>query len=149
MKYFITVSFLAVLGFMVTCKTAQVPTEAQAPSLRQIKPSEVKGYHDPITLNIAWYPYEDLMLKQTKDYNWVVVKSDSTHKSAIPVILITYPGKPDSIWVQMDTGNELLGKLIKHSLMTKEPIHEPFGEYFAEAKCTKCHPKNIIVDFDK
>lgn len=107
MKYFITVSFLAVLGFMVTCKTAQVPTEAQAPSLRQIKPSEVKGYHDPITLNIAWYPYEDLMLKQTKDYNWVVVKSDSTHKSAIPVILITYPGKPDSIWVQMDTGNEL------------------------------------------
>ncbi|MCB0496910.1 MAG: hypothetical protein KDC79_12300 [Cyclobacteriaceae bacterium] len=149
MKYFVTVSFLAVLGFMVTCKTSKVTSVAHEPTLRQIKPSEVMGYHDPMNLNIAWYPYEDLMLKQTKDNNWVVVKSDSTRKSAIPVILITYPGRPDSIWVQMDTENALLGKLIKHSLMTKEPIHEPFGEFFAEAKCTKCHPSNVIVDFEK
>ena len=107
------------------------------------------GYHDPMRLNIAWYPYEDLKMKQTKDHNWVVVKADSTHKSAIPVILITYPGKLDSVWVQMDMQNELLGKLIKHSLMTKEPIQEPFGEFFAVASCTKCHPKDVIVDFER
>ena len=147
MKSLLIVSLFVLLGFMVTCKTTKV--ESTPPVARQIKPSEVTGYHDPINLRIAWFPYEDLALKQTKDNNWVMVESDSTRKSAIPVILITYPGKKDSIWIQMDTPNALFGKLLKHSLMTKKPIHEPFGEYFAQASCTECHPDHVKVDFNK
>ena len=99
-------------------------------------------------MKIAWFPYENLALKQTKANNWVIVESDSTRKSAIPVIMISYPETGDSIWVQMDTKNDLLGKLIKHSLMTQVPISTPYSEYFEKAKCQNCHPADVPVNFD-
>ncbi len=119
------------------------PTKA-----RQLKPEEVRGYHNAVEMKIAWFPYKDLELKKTKENNWVMVNSDSGRTSTVPVIMITYPNSGDSIWIDMNIKNEILGKLVKHTLMTQVPIYEPYGEYFAEAKCSKCHPSNIEVNFD-
>jgi len=146
MKYFAIIS-LAFLGlFLVTCKTNKI---AQPPDVRQLKPTEINSYHKAMELKIAWVPYENLVVKKTKKNNWVIVESDSSKTGAIPVILITYPESNDSVWVEMNTKSDLLGRLIKHSLMTQEPISQPYSEYFAIAKCKKCHPSNIKVDFDR
>jgi len=134
-----------VVIFAINCS----PTKHFEPSKsRQIKPNEVTAYHKAMELKIAWFPYADLQLKKTKANNWVIVESDSTKKGAIPVIMIAYPDSGDSVWVEMNTRNELLGKLIKHSLMTQQPIFEPYEDYLAQAKCSKCHPSNVKVDFD-
>jgi len=133
------------LVFFVTCKPSQelVPVKA-----RQIRPSEVSAYHSPAVMKIAWYPYKDLELKKTSKDNWVIVKSDSTKQGAIPVILITYPDSGDSIWLEMNTDNELLGRLMKHTLMTQAPITEPLGEYLEMAKCSTCHPGDVDKGFE-
>jgi hypothetical protein len=89
-----------------------------------------------------------LQLKQTKANNWVIVESDSAKSGAIPVIQVIYPVTADTVWVQMNTKNDLLGKLIKHSLMTQQPIYEPYSEYFEKASCASCHPSDVKVSFD-
>ena len=138
--------FLSALAFIViACKSQKelVPTKA-----RNIMPSEVAGYHNNIDVTIAWYPYKDQLLKQTSDNEWKIVKSDSAREGNIPVILIRYPATGDSLWLDMNTESELLGKLLKHSLMTQEPIKRPFGDYLQAASCTKCHPADVEVDFE-
>ncbi len=145
MKYITLFILFAFALLVATCTSTKV---VAPPTARQLSPNEVKGYHAPVEMKIAWFPYKNLMLKQTKANNWVVVQSDSTRQGAIPVIMVTYPETGDSIWIEMDTKNELLGKLIKHTLMTQQPITEPFGEYFATAKCTNCHPADVPVDFN-
>ena len=145
MKFLQLFLILSAAILVITCTTTKhmEPTKA-----RQLKPSEVRAYHNPIELKIAWFPYQDIELKKTKENNWVMVSSDSARSSAIPVIMITYPNTNDSIWIDMNIKNELLGKLIKHTLMTQVPIYEPYGEYLEAAKCASCHPSNIKVNFD-
>ena len=145
MKY---VTLFILFAFSLLVATCSSNKEITPPSARQISPKEVKGYHAPVEMKVAWFPYKNLQLKQTKANNWVIVKSDSTRQGAIPVIMVSYPETGDSIWIEMDTKNELLGKLIKHTLMTQQPISEPFGEYFETAKCTNCHPADVPVNFD-
>ena len=74
-----------------------------------------------------------------------MVDTDTGRTSSIPVIMITYPASKDSIWIDINIKNELLAKLVKHSLMTQVPINVPFGDYLADAKCSKCHPSNVKV----
>ena len=146
MKFFKLLAFLAITVLVITCSSSKQymePTRA-----RQLKPSEVRGYHNPVEMKIAWFPYKELELKKTKENNWVMMESDTGRTSAIPVIMITYPTSNDSIWIDMNIKNELLGKLVKHTLMTQEPIYEPYGDYIANAKCSKCHPSNVKVNFD-
>ena len=146
MKFLKFFAFLLIAIFVITCTTTQSfmePTRA-----RQLKPSEVSSYHNPVEMKIAWFPYKELELKKTKENNWVMVESDTGRSSVIPVIMITYPNTNDSIWIDMNIKNQLLGKLLKHTLMTQVPISEPYSEYFANAKCSKCHPSNIKVNFD-
>ena len=145
MKFLVLFAILIAGVLTITCTTTKNLEPSKA---RQLKPSEVKAYHLPMELKIAWFPYEDLELKKTRANNWVMIESDSTKKSAIPVIMITYPASGDSIWIDMNIKNELLGKLVKHSLMTQVPIFEPYGEYFEQAKCSTCHPSNVKVNFD-
>ena len=135
-----------VVFLMVTCKSQQqlAPTSA-----RQVKPSEVVGYHDPINITIAWYPYDDHKLQRVGLDEWKIVEDPGGDGGAIPVILIRYPDGQDSIWLDMNTSSEVLGKLLKHSLMTQEPITRPFGTYLEEASCTKCHPSDVEVDFNR
>ncbi len=122
-----------------------IPVESSG---RQIRPAEVRGYHQPITAQIAWFPYRDLTIKQTSDGNWIVVRQESTAKEgAMPVILIKYPESQDSVWIPMDTDNATLGKLIKHTLMTEEHIKKPYASFFEISKCEKCHPAEIDKGF--
>ncbi len=101
-----------------------------------------------MNMQIAWIPYKSLKLKETKKHNWVVIEDDSGKESALPMIMITSPSSSDTVWVQMSTKNDLLGKLVKHSLMTQVPIKRPYEEYFEQAKCTSCHPSDVKVDFN-
>jgi hypothetical protein len=39
----------------------------------------------------------------------------------------------------------LLGKLIKQSLMTQQPISDPFSIFLEESDCTTCHPSDIKI----
>ncbi len=140
---------VAALAFVfVTCH--QYTEITASPSVRHLKPSEVAAYHQAINLTIAWVPYEDSQtLVMTKKDEWKVVRNDGPYKTGnIPVILVTYPGSTDTIWIDMNTDNALLGKLIKHSLMTQEPIRRPFVQFFEEASCQKCHPADVKVKLD-
>ncbi len=135
---------LSIVLFLISaCKTQMDVTPEK---VRQVRPKEVSGFHTPIQLNIAWYPYKDLTLKRTGDNQWKVVQGDSSQSGEIPVILITYPDSRDSLWLEMNTSNELLGRLIKHSLMTQMPIQEPIGNFLEAAKCQSCHPAEIEAD---
>lgn len=145
MKFFTFFALLLLAIVTITCTTTNYLQPSRA---RQLKPSEVSGYHNPVEMKIAWFPYQELEMKKTKDNNWVMIESDSIKGSAIPVIMITYPVTSDSIWIDMNIKSELLGKLIKHTLMTQIPIKEPYGEYLDNASCTHCHPSNIKVNFD-
>jgi len=137
---------VSILFGVVTCQTQKVlvPTAS-----RQIDASQVAGYHDEVSMTIAWLPYQDQKLVQSSANSWKVVKSDSGKTGKIPVILIRYPDSGDTIWLDMNTKNEVLGKLIKHTLMTQEPITHPLENYLQTNSCTKCHPKDVEVDFNR
>ncbi len=142
------VSFCLFLAFMLlTCTQTKelVPTQ-----VRNLNPSNVSSYHQPINMTIAWVPYsQESKLVKTKKGEWKIVKDAESNKSGnVPVILLTYPNSNDTIWIDMNTDTELLGKLVKHTLMTQEPIKRPFVEYFEEASCQKCHPSDVKVNFD-
>jgi hypothetical protein len=147
MKYLSILSLLLIA--IITLKCSPTTELVSTPQGRQVDPVNIAAYHAPINMQIAWMPYENLQLKQTKDNNWVVVESDSAKTGVIPVIQLVYPNSGDTVWVQMNTKNDLLGRLIKHSLMTQEPIFEPYSDYFEKAKCSNCHPADVKVDFDR
>ncbi len=132
---------------VVTCKTQK---EAVSEStVRQLKPKDVRSYHEPIEMTIAWYPYENKKLKMTSKNEWKIVEDENGKSGNVPVILIRYPSSGDSIWLDMNIKSEDLGMLLKHSLMTQEPIKRPFTNYLEIATCTKCHPSDIEVDFNR
>lgn len=141
-KHLILFLFIAAVG--ITCKSTQ---EIRTPKAKMVNPENVGTYHDPVALTIAWFPYENMKLEITDDNNWVVVDAENG-KGAIPVIMIDYPLSGDSIWLDMNTDNETLGRLIKHTLMTQEPIYEPIGEYLEVASCSKCHPADVEKGFE-
>lgn len=138
--------FLCVV-FLYTCHTAVKVTETP-PYIRQIRPNDVIGYHSPVQMRIAWYPYRNLSVKKKANNDWTVVQNDTMSKEGfIPVILIDYLNNTDSIWLEMNTDNETLGRLIKHTLMTDEPITKPYSSYFEFASCTRCHPPEVDKGF--
>ena len=117
---------------------------------RTMQPSEISSFHPEISITIGWVPYQDQKLVRTGKNEWKMAKRQSGDKEgAAPVILVSYPRTRDSILLDMDIANELLGKLIKHSAMTQEPIKRPFTTFFEEAQCKKCHPAHINLDFDE
>ncbi len=137
--------FLFAIILIISCRTNMelVPTR-----MRTVLPEEVSSYHSPVQMTIAWHPYQELNLVKKSDEKWIVTRSDSADTGVMPIILVTYPDTKDSIWLDMTTDNKLLGKLIKHSLMTQEPIKRPIGNYFEIASCSKCHPPDVKVKFE-
>jgi hypothetical protein len=117
--------------------------------VRQVKSKELIGLHDPIKVEIAWLPYQEHQLVRTKRNEWKVVKNEVAGiTSNMPMILVTYPNTSDTMWFDMNVDNEMLGRLMKHSLMTQVPISRPFTEYIEVAKCGKCHPAHIEKGFE-
>lgn len=146
MKMRFILALAATIFLFVTCKQYK---DISTGSVRQVRPSEIAAYHPPITLNIGWIPYQDQKLVQTGKNEWKIQKDESGKQGAIPVILVNYADQQDTIFLDMNMDNALLGKLIKHSLMTQEPIKRPFAEYFETASCQRCHPAEVKVDFGK
>ncbi|MCB0586989.1 MAG: hypothetical protein KDD06_16915 [Phaeodactylibacter sp.] len=140
--------FLLIAFIVINCsEPRQMVTDRAG---RTMHPSEISSFHPEMSITIGWVPYQDQKLVRTGKNEWEMVKRQSgDKKGAAPVILVTYPQSKDSILLDMDIKNELLGKLIKHSAMTQEPIKRPFSTFFEEAKCRKCHPSNIPLPFDE
>ena len=144
-QYRFLLLLLIPIGYL-TC-TAPVKTVNSAPFIRQMKPNEVTSYHRPVQMRIAWFPYKDISVEQRADNEWVVLPAKDEKEGNVPVILIDYLNHTDSIWLEMDTDNETLGKLVKHTLMTEEPITKPYSNYFEYASCTRCHPQGVDKGF--
>ncbi len=143
--------FILIIFSVVATQCAQQKglTGNSEDRIRQLRPDDITSYHAPTRLEIGWVPYQEAKLVMTKKGEWKVVKNDETDKqSVMPMILLTYPEGTDSLWLDMDIDNALLGRLLKHTLMTQLPISRPFTEYFEIAKCSKCHPKDIHLDFE-
>ncbi len=146
MKMRLVFLILGATFLFVTCTQYR---EIQPTRTRNMQPSEVAAYHPPITLNIGWVPYQDQKLVKTGKNEWKIVKTEAGKQGAVPFILVNYADSKDTIFLDMNMDNAMLGKLIKHSLMTQEPIRRPFTEFFEVASCQRCHPAEVKVDFDK
>ena len=138
--------FFTLIAFIVlNCSPTQNIALDQS---RTIKPSEISSFHPEITLTTGWVPYKDQKLVKTGKNEWKVVKEDGAKQGKVPILVVSFPESGDSILLDMNIENELLGKLIKHSVMTQEPIQRPFVDFFEKAKCSKCHPQHIELDFE-
>lgn len=140
--------FVSVAFIVVNCsKTTQNLVQDRT---RMMQPSQISSFHPEISITLGWVPYQDQKLVQTGRNEWKIVKHQEGDKARkVPVLVVNYPETKDSILLDMNIENELLGKLIKHSAITQEPIRRPFTTFFEEAKCQKCHPPHIKVDFGR
>ena len=136
--------FVSTLLFTTCSQTKDlVPTRT-----RQLSPAEISSYHQPVQLQVAWVPYENKSLVQTGKNEWKIIEETDGGTGAVPVLMVLYPDGRDTLWLDMNTENALLGKLVKHTLMTEEPIKRPFSEYFEVASCGKCHPSHVEINME-
>ena len=112
------------------------------PKVRKFSEWKSIKYHKDIQMRIGWYPYQQQDIHKTKNSTWTINKDSTISAGASPVIILKYPDSTETLWLNMDIDNALLGKLIKHSLMTEIPVKKPFGDFLVEADCAKCHPTN-------
>ncbi len=115
---------------------------------RTLKTNDISSFHTSLSVTVGWIPYQDQKVIQTGKNEWKVVKSEEEEGSSLPMLVISYPETQDSLLLTMATENEVLGKLIKHSLMTQEQISTPYTDFFERAKCQKCHPEHIKIPFE-
>ena len=149
MKWKVLLFILVIFFIAVQCAQQKELTQESMDRIRQLRPADITKYHEPVRMEVGWVPYQEYKLEVTKKGEWKVVRNDATDKkSAMPMILLSYPNGTDSLWLDMNIDNALLGRLLKHTLMTQAPITRPFTEYFEVAKCSKCHPKEIKLDFE-
>ncbi len=136
---------LLIASVVVNCSRTKQATEVKN---RMVSPSMISNYHPAMNVKIGWVPYKNQKVVQTGKNEWKIVAHEEDDKMGfIPTMVITYPDSGDSTILDMNVKNELLGKLIKHSAMTMQPIRRPFVEFFEEAKCQNCHPPDVKVDF--
>ena len=136
---------LLIASVVINCSRTKELTDMKS---RIISPSEITNFHPEMNIKIGWVPYKNQKVVHTEKNEWRIIPHDQEDKMGyIPTMVITYPGSGHSTMLDMNIKNELLGKLIKHSAMTMEPIRRPFVEFFEEAKCQNCHPPDVEVDF--
>jgi hypothetical protein len=140
--------FLFSIAMIFTCKSSLETVSVVDTKARQLRPYEAKSFHKPVIIRIGWFPYTDLTIHRKENDDWVVVKQEKEEKGgSVPVIMLEYPESADTMWLDMNTDNELLGRLLKHTLMTEEPIRRPYTEFFEVASCSKCHPGHVDKGF--
>ncbi len=117
-------------------------------TIRMLDPGEISSFHPEISVSLGWVPYQEKEMVPSGKNEWLVLDAHSNEREGkVPVILISYPGSTDSIYLDMDIDNALLGRLIKHSAITQQHIQRPFTTFFEESKCQKCHPPEVKVNF--
>jgi hypothetical protein len=74
-------------------------------------------------VKIGWYPYQEEEIIKTGTHQYLIQKCDSSEIAGkMPVIILTYPDSSESIYFGMDIDNDILGRLIKQSLMTQNQL---------------------------
>ena len=138
---------LLLLIVIVNCnRTAS--REMTVENLRELTPGAISSFHPEFNVSLGWVPYEEKEMVPTGKNQWLVLNAHSPEKvGLVPLLVVSYPNTQDSIFLDMEISNELLGKLIKHSAITQVPIQRPFSQFFEEAKCERCHPPHIKVNF--
>ncbi|MBT8377931.1 MAG: hypothetical protein KJN64_01735 [Ignavibacteria bacterium] len=142
MKFYLTISII-----LITFLYCSAPKDAldDTPRVRSFSKWKADYFHHPIEVKIGWYPYEEEELVKTGKHQYSIQKSDTSETGSMPVIVLTYPDSTQSVYFGMDIDNELLGRLIKQSLMTQQPITEPLIAFLEDADCSTCHPEDIEI----
>jgi hypothetical protein len=116
------------------------------PRVRSFSEWKADYFHHPIEVKIGWYPYDEESVVKTGVHQYSIQKNDSSAEGgSMPVIVLTYPDSTQSVYFGLDIDNELLGRLIKQSLMTQKPITEPLAVFLEDADCSTCHPADIQI----
>lgn len=143
MKFYVLVAAISFSVFY--CSTSKNIID-DTPRVRSFADWKADYFHHPIEVKIGWYPYEEDSVVKTGTHQYTIQKSDTTEiTGSMPVIILTYPDSTKSIYFGLDINNELLGKLIKQSLMTQKPITEPLSTFLEDADCLTCHPSDIKI----
>ena len=99
--------FLFIAIVVMNCgKTRELTLE----NSRTIDPGQVSSIHPNVSITVGWMPYQSNKLIQTGDYEWKIVKNDNDDTGGLsPIIMVTYPDAPDTLFLDMNIDNELLG----------------------------------------
>lgn len=133
------------IAFLYCSKSKDVLDDT--PRVRSFKEWKAEYFHHPIEVKVGWYPYEEEEIIKTGRHQYSIQKSDTSEfAGSMPVIVLTYPDSTQPIYFGMDIDNELLGRLIKQSLMTQQPATEPLSAFLEDADCSTCHPPDIEIN---
>jgi hypothetical protein len=140
--------FLLIVFITINCSKKNVYIAPER--ARILQPDDIEVFHPEVIVRVGWVPYQDQKMIQTDNNEWQLVSELSDGKTGkVPVIFIESPRSEEPLLVDMSIENKLLGKLIKHSAITQQPIERPFTQFFEKAKCQNCHPEHIEVDFER
>jgi hypothetical protein len=142
-KLYLLISII-LLSFLY-CSTPKEVLD-DTPRVRSFSEWKADYFHHPIEVKIGWYPYDEELVEKTGVHQYSIQKNDSSVSGgSMPVIVLTYPDSTQSVYFGLDIDNELLGRLIKQSLMTQKPITEPLAVFLEDADCSTCHPADIQI----
>ena len=112
----------------------------KSPEVRNIEINEPTTFHNKVEIQVGWFPYQSKEVKKLDDNVWEIAKDDKDFSDGdMPVLIFSYPDSNRAIMLEMDTDNEFLGKLLKKTLMTRQPIKTPLQDYLKEADCFHQH----------
>ena len=134
-----TILFTAVM--LIGCGRELMDT---TPRVRHIKTDGVEDFHKPIRLTVGWMSYEEESVVSDNGSTYHVEPADALKTGRIPALQITYEDGTTST-LDMNISNELLGQLIKSSLMSEQPIRRPYSEFMQTADCSNCHPSEVKI----
>lgn len=144
MKIILNTLILSLAFFIVASCSSSSKVVEKSPEIKTFKNWKAHKFNKKIELNVGWYEYQNEELVKVDKNVWEVKEKENNEEvGAIPAIIIKHPETGDSLWVNMDIDEALLGTILKHSLMTEVQIKRPFSEFFKQAQCTKCHPSHI------
>ena len=114
------------------------------PRVRHMKMDGAADFHQPIRLTVGWMPYEEDRLVSKDGSTYEVAQGEHLKSGKIPALILSYEDGTKAT-LDMTIDDELLGKLIKSSLMSEKPIRRPYSEFMQTADCSTCHPSDIRI----
>lgn len=137
-------ALLSILILVAACSSKNVN---KSPEVRSIQINEPTTFHSKVEIQVGWFPYQSKEVKKLDDNVWEIVKEDKDFSNGdMPVLIFSYPDSNRAIMLEMDTDNELLGRLLKQTLMTQQPIKTPLQDYLKETDCSTCHPSDVEMN---